>query len=98
MKELKEEELNSDFSGVVEGFTPGCSSCRAALFKLGSLEKKYEIGFYKINLSENPKAAELMSAEKLPSICLFEKGKPVFSGCGIGSIKELEEVLEGVKK
>lgn len=98
MKELKEEELNSDFSGVVEGFTPGCSSCRAALFKLGNLEKKYNIGFYKINLSENPKAAELMSAEKLPSICLFKKGKPVFSGCGIGSITELEEILDKEQK
>lgn len=94
MKEITEADLNSEFSGVVEGFTPGCSSCRAALFKLGSLEKKYNIGFYKINLQENPAAAELMSAEKLPAICLFEKGKPVFTGCGIGSIKELEDVLK----
>ena len=98
MIEIKETDINPEFSGVVEGFTPGCASCRAALFKLGNLEKKYNIGFYKINLQENSKAAELMSAEKLPVICLFEKGKPVFSGCGIGSIKELEEVLEGVKK
>ncbi len=92
MKEIT--SIDSELSGVVEGYTPECTSCRAALFKLGNLEKKYNIGFYKINLQENPEAAELMSAEKLPAICLFEKGKPVFKGCGISSIKELEDLIK----
>lgn len=94
MIEIKDTDIDSNFYGVVEGFTPGCSSCRAALFKLGKLEKKYNVGFYKINLQENSAAAALMSAEKLPVICLFEKGVPVFTGCGIGSISELEEILD----
>lgn len=90
------DEISEDFTGVIEGFTPSCASCRAAGVMLERVSKKFPgINFYKTDLSgDTPLARMLSDSTTLPVVVMVDKGELVFNECGMDGVAKLKIYLE----
>lgn len=73
-----QEVLKSTTPVVVDFWAPWCAPCRIVSPIVEELAKEYEgkLKVGKINVDENPKAAQNFSVMSIPTIILFKDGKP----------------------
>jgi thioredoxin 1 len=90
--------LNSRTPVLVDFWAPRCIPCRTVSPIIDELAGEYEgkIGFYKLNVDDNPKIANQFGVMSLPNLMIFIAGKPYTSLIGQHPKRELKEKLEAV--
>ncbi len=72
------EVLQSRIPVLVDFWAPWCAPCRIVSPIIEELAKEYEgkLKIGKLNVDENPKAAQNFSVMSIPTVILFKGGKP----------------------
>lgn len=91
-KEIKE----SSIPVLVDFFASWCSPCRMMSPVLDDTAKEYSgrLQIAKINVDENPGIASRYSVMSLPTMILFNKGKPVGKIVGYVPKAQLKKALD----
>ena len=96
--EINESEFDEKMKGkcVVDFHTTWCGPCKllAPIFAEVAGETK-GVSFYKIDLDKNDEIARDFDVVSVPTIILFEDGKPVKRASGFMKKEKLKEFIEG---
>ena len=106
MLDLTDENFEKELTGLgkpvlVDFFADWCPPCSVLAPILEKIAEELEGKFIlaKINVDNAPLVSQKFKIEKIPTVVLFKKGKPVFGFMGVqpeASIKEwLKKELEG---
>ncbi len=81
---------------LVDCWAPWCGPCKMIAPTLSSLADEYQgkakIG--KLNVDENPKTAAALSIKSIPTLVLFQQGKPVERLTGVKPITAYRKILD----
>jgi thioredoxin 1 len=72
------EVLDSERPVVVDFWAPWCGPCRAVEPILGELEREHDgrVTFVKLNIDENIETAARYEVLSIPTVIVFEDGRP----------------------
>lgn len=93
-----EEVLKSALPVMVDFWAPWCGPCQMAEPVMEELAKEYEgkIKVGKMNVDENPQAAQKLEIMSIPTVVLFREGKEVGRKIGFegkeGYLKLISEI------
>ncbi|MEX2007281.1 MAG: thioredoxin, partial [Candidatus Levyibacteriota bacterium] len=75
---FESEVLKSEVPVLVDFWAPWCAPCRIVSPIVEELAKEYEgkLKIGKLNVDENPQAAQNFGVMSIPTIILFQNGKP----------------------
>jgi thioredoxin 1 len=95
---FKEAVLNAKTPVLVDFWAPRCAPCRVIAPVIDDLANEYagKIGFYRLNVDDNPRTASQFGVMSLPNLMVFKSGKPFSSLVGAHPRHELKEKLEAV--
>jgi len=81
---------------LVDFWAPWCKPCHAIAPIVGELADEYagRVGFGKVNVDENPRAATDYGIRSIPTLLLFKDGKPMTQIVGLRSKAELKKHLD----
>jgi thioredoxin 1 len=76
---FKKEVLESDLPVLVDFWAEWCGPCLMVAPAVESVEKKYQgkLKVCKVNVDEAPNTSSEYGIMSIPSLYIFEKGKPV---------------------
>ena len=81
---------------LVDCWAPWCGPCKMIAPTLSSLADEYQgkakIG--KLNVDENPKTTAALSIKSIPTLVLFQQGKPVERLTGVKPITAYRKILD----
>ncbi len=82
VKEISDDEfeaavLKAGGTVIVDFWAPWCGPCKSIAPVLEDLAKQHEghISFLKINIDENPQAAEKYGVRSIPNLIVFKDGQ-----------------------
>lgn len=99
MLELTKENFDGEVTNrpgkvLVDFWSPGCGPCRAMEPVLESVAARHpEVAFAKMNAAENPDVAWAFHVEAVPTLVLFQDGRPAGSITGAVPPQRIDEVL-----
>ena len=75
------EVLQSELPVLVDFWAPWCGYCRRLSPVIDQLDAAYEgrLSIRKVNIDEEPELADTYEVETIPTLYLFQKGKPPVS-------------------
>ncbi len=93
---FEQEVLKSDTPVLVDFWAPWCAPCSIVTPIVEELAKEYEgkIKICKVNVDENPKAAQNFSVMSIPTVILFKAGKPGKTIIGAQSKDNYKKAIE----
>ena len=93
---FKDAVLNAKTPVLVDFWAPRCAPCRVIEPVIDDLANEYagKIGFYRLNVDDNPRTANQFGVMSLPSLMVFKSGKPFSSLVGSHTRREMKEKLE----
>lgn len=92
------EVIKSNLPVLVDFWAPWCTPCRVVGPIVEELAKEYEgkLKVAKVNVDENPNSASSYSIMSIPSLLIFQNGKPVKTIVGAQSKENLKKGIEEV--
>ena len=88
--------LKAETPVLVDFWGPDCRPCLMIAPVVEELAEDYDgkVGFFKINVADNPKIASQYGVMGLPTLIIFRDGKPFSNIVGFKSKNELTNSLE----
>jgi thioredoxin 1 len=95
-KNFSEVVIEAEMPFLVDFWAPWCGPCHAIAPIVEELADEYagRVGFGKVNVDENPKAATDYGIRSIPTLLLFKDGKPMTQIVGLRSKAELKKHLD----
>lgn len=89
------ELTNSDKPVLIDFYADWCAPCRAMKPVLEDLKAQMgeELGIYKIDVDKNQFLAERYQVRSIPTLILFQAGKPVWRKSGMASSTEIQKAV-----
>ena len=89
--------INSDLPVLVDFWAPWCGPCQTIAPTVEALAKEYKgrANFVKVNVDEAQKTASSLGIMGIPTIILFNHGKPIDRRVGVQSKAVLNEMIAG---
>ena len=88
--------LRSEKPVLVDFWAPWCAPCRMVAPVVEELSGEYQgrVSFAKVNVDENPKASSRYGIRSIPTLLLFQDGKPMHQMVGFRPKAELKRHLD----
>lgn len=95
-KSFNEVVLEAKMPFLVDFWAPWCAPCLAIAPIVCELAAEYEgqVGFVRVNVDDNTRAATEYGIRSIPTLLLFKDGKPMTQIVGLRSKAELKKHLE----
>ena len=86
--------INSDKPVLVDFYADWCEPCKLMTPVLKTVKKDIrQVRVLKVNVDHNPMIAHTFGIHSLPTVVLFKKGKPEWTGIGVHSAKDIKEIV-----
>jgi len=87
---------NADIPVLVDFWSPWCMPCRLLAPILEGEASKYEgqVLFCKVDVQQNPRIASAFQISAVPTLLVFQDGKPTDRAVGLQSPAELAALLD----
>ena len=99
MLELTKENFDDEVTNragkaLVDFWSPGCGPCRAMEPVLEAAAARHpEVAFAKMNAAENPDVAWAFQVEAVPTLVLFQDGRPVDRITGAVPAQRIDQLI-----
>ncbi|NMC68705.1 MAG: thiol reductase thioredoxin [Myxococcales bacterium] len=89
-----------DVPVLVDFSASWCGPCRRLGEVLPAIAQKFagKVKVVKVDVDESPKVSARYVDEGVPTLVVFQRGKPVAMDCGFGTRRETEKWLEAALK
>jgi thioredoxin 1 len=91
-----EEVIKSDEPVLVDFWAPWCAPCRMVAPIVEELASSHEdnLKVCKLNVDENPAAAQNLGIRAIPTLILFKGGRPAARIVGVRPKEDIEKEIE----
>lgn len=95
-----QEVINSDKPVLVDFWAEWCMPCKMLSPVIEEVAKSLEgqVEVVKVNIDENPMSASQLGITSIPTMVLFESGKPIGKIVGFQPKEQIEETIKGALK
>lgn len=96
MNERFKSIINSDKPVLVDFYADWCEPCRqmGPVLKTVKKDLRAKVRIIKVNVDHHPVIVSSLGVDKLPTVMLFRKGKPHWTGVGVQTVNDIKCGLE----
>lgn len=93
---FEEEVIKAEQPVLVDFWAPWCAPCRmvAPIVEELAISHEAKIKVCKLNVDENPAAAQNLGIRAIPTLILFKDGQPAARMVGVRPKEEIEKEIE----
>lgn len=94
---FENEVLNSDKPVLVDFFATWCGPCKMLAPVIEKVDEKLagQVKIFKLDIDENPIAANTYGVQSVPTLMLFKDGKPLGQIVGFRPAEQIESAIRG---